>query len=140
MKIISIPESATFQRVFVDSQAFSLRLSFSKLNCEAGLELLNKIESWVAANALVNSNSMPLLVLDLQEVDFLDSDGLEALLEVRRTLRSNGSNIVLCSLHASVKLVLEISKSDRAFAIFDTFDDFVVYVKLSEQAEELAAA
>ena len=140
MKIISSPESATFQKVFIDRQAFSLRLSFSKLNCEAGLDLLNKIESWVAANSLVNSNSMPLLVLDLQDVDFLDSDGLEALLEVRRTLRSNGSNIALCSLHASVKLVLEISKSDCAFAIFDNFDNFVAYVESSQQAEEFAVA
>jgi anti-anti-sigma factor len=140
MKIISRLDHANFRKVSVDSQAFSLRLCGSKFDREAGLELLKKIESWVLVNSMVNSNKMPLLIVDFQEVEFLDSNGLGALLEARSTLRANGSNIALCSLHASVKLVLEITKSDRAFAVFDTFEDFVAHFEASQLSEQMAVA
>ncbi|CAN1211750.1 hypothetical protein TUMEXPCC7403_16215 [Tumidithrix helvetica PCC 7403] len=139
MKIVSGLDSATFRRVFTDSQAFAIRLSCSKFNKAEGVELLRKIESWASVNAMVNTQKMPLLTVDMQEVDFLDSNGLAALLEARRILRSHGSNLSLCSLHASIKLILEISKSDRAFAIFESFDSFVAYVEANQEVEEIAA-
>ncbi|MEE3716645.1 STAS domain-containing protein [Tumidithrix elongata RA019] len=139
MKIQSRPDSATFRRVFSNSQAYAMRLTCNRFDRAEGIELLQKIESWVSINAMVNSQQMPLLTLDMQEVDFLDSNGLAALLEARRILRSHGSNLSLCSLQVSVKLILEISKSDRAFAIFDSFDGFVAYVEANQEVEVMAA-
>jgi anti-anti-sigma factor len=51
------------------------------------------------------------VVLDLQQVSFMDSRGLLALLEAQRALRSRGGDLVLGELSVSVRRVLELTQA-----------------------------
>ncbi len=64
-----------------------------------------------------------LWVIDLAEVDFMDSSGLVPLVKGLTTARQTGCRLVLCNVQAPVRLILELTQLDSVFEIFDTYED-----------------
>lgn len=64
-----------------------------------------------------------LWVIDLSEVDFMDSSGLVPLINGLTSAREHGCRLVLCNVQAPVKLILELTQLDSVFEIFDTYED-----------------
>lgn len=63
-----------------------------------------------------------LWVIDLAQVDFMDSSGLFTLLPGLLAARQNGCRLVLCNVHASVRLVFELTQIDSVVEIFESYD------------------
>lgn len=63
------------------------------------------------------------ILVNLEEVSFLDSSGLGALVAALKSARSIGGDLYLCGLNQQIKMVFELTSMDRAFEIYDTFDD-----------------
>ncbi len=63
-----------------------------------------------------------LLIVNLEQVEFMDSSGLVALAKALKIARSNGCRLVLCNLQAPVKLIFELTQLDSVFEIFDSYD------------------
>ncbi|OKH41528.1 anti-anti-sigma factor [Calothrix sp. HK-06] len=63
-----------------------------------------------------------LWVIDLAEVNFIDSSGLVALVAAQKAARSSGCRLVICNLQAPVRIVFELTRLDSVFEIFDTYD------------------
>ncbi|PSB19129.1 anti-sigma factor antagonist [Phormidesmis priestleyi ULC007] len=61
-------------------------------------------------------------VIDLSEVEFIDSPGLSALISGLELARESNARLVLCSLRPSAQLIFEITQLDRAFDIFESYD------------------
>jgi anti-anti-sigma factor len=61
--------------------------------------------------------SSDVLVVDMSQVDFLDSAGLMALLHIRTTAQIRGVQIILCAIPASVQIMLELTQLDRVFPV-----------------------
>lgn len=59
-------------------------------------------------------------VIDLSEVEFMDSTGLGAMLSCLRSIKGKGGTLRLCSLSAEVKQLFEMVMMDRVFEIFET--------------------
>ncbi len=57
------------------------------------------------------------LIIDLQDVSYLDSSGLGTLVEVFRRVKGYGGQLVICGLNDRVRSVFEITKLDHFFAI-----------------------
>jgi anti-sigma B factor antagonist len=68
-------------------------------------------------NQMVGSGAK-LLLLDLQEVTFMDSSGLAALVVAVKAVRSAGGNLCVCSVNEQVRLLFELTSMDRVFEIF----------------------
>ena len=66
-------------------------------------------------------------VMDLSQVEFVDSSGLVALILSLSMAKEVGVRLAICQLRPSVRLVFDISKLDRAFAIFDTYEAAATY-------------
>jgi anti-sigma B factor antagonist len=62
------------------------------------------------------------LVVDLQNVKFIDSSGLGALVRVYKHARSEASDICLASLQPPVKRVFELTRLDRVFDLHPDLD------------------
>ncbi len=62
------------------------------------------------------------LVIDLDDVGFLDSTALGVLIGALRRARSAGGDVRLVASTPRVTKVLEITRLDQAFAIFDSAD------------------
>lgn len=57
-------------------------------------------------------------VLDLQEVPFIDSGGLSALVRLFKRLRGQAGRLGLAALQPSVRRVFELTRLDRSFDIY----------------------
>lgn len=66
-----------------------------------------------------------LWVIDLAEVDFMDSSGLVPLVKTLTTARQTGCRLVLCNVKAPVRLILELTQLDSVFEIFNTYEDML---------------
>lgn len=60
----------------------------------------------------------PLLVINLEEVAFMDSTGLSTLVHGRKQSREHGGDLHLCSLQQSVRIIFELTRLAQYFEIF----------------------
>lgn len=65
------------------------------------------------------------LVIDLSNVEAMDSSGLGALLLAHRQLKEHGIPVILVGVQDFVKSLLNITRIDELFEYFDTVDDAV---------------
>jgi anti-sigma B factor antagonist len=57
-------------------------------------------------------------VIDLANVNFIDSTGLATLVKGLKRCRQQDSDLLLCGLQRPVRINFELTKLDRAFRIF----------------------
>lgn len=65
----------------------------------------------------------PLWILDLSQVEFIDSAGLFALVSGLNTASRNQCRLVVCNLPPAVQIIFEITQLDQAFEIFESQAD-----------------
>ena len=72
---------------------------------------------------------MTRIVVDLQDVTFMDSIGLAAILHARSRLRAVGRLALVVAPDSYAQLVLEIAGMPRALAIFANRDAAIAHVR-----------
>src|SRR5262245_12916823 len=63
------------------------------------------------------------IIVDLQNVPFIDSSGLAALVSGLRTIREKGGTITLSGAQTQAQVVFRLTMLDRIFAIHPTFQE-----------------
>lgn len=58
------------------------------------------------------------LVVNLAGVDFIDSTALATLVQGMKRARQHEGDLVLCALRQPVRMVFELTRLDKAFAIY----------------------
>ncbi|MEG3859333.1 STAS domain-containing protein [Microcoleus sp. herbarium12] len=66
-----------------------------------------------------------LWVIDMADVDFIDSSGLCALVGGLNAARHRGCRLVICNLSVTVRLIFEITQLDQLFEIFDSLEQVI---------------
>ncbi|NKB18138.1 MAG: STAS domain-containing protein [Pseudanabaena sp. CRU_2_10] len=112
---------------FKSGTALVLRPDAARLDLEVAEQLLQRVESYFSANQLMNREQDVTVLVDLQNVAFLDSKGLGALLSALKIASAHNGKLFLCSLQESVRLLCEITKMDRVFTIFEDCESFSQY-------------
>ncbi|AOY84778.1 STAS domain-containing protein [Moorena producens JHB] len=74
-------------------------------------------------NQLVQAGG-DIILIDFQDVTFMDSSGLGALVLALKTVRAGGSTMSICSVNEQIKMLFELTSMDRVFEIFSTREDF----------------
>lgn len=64
-------------------------------------------------------------VIDLEEVEYLDSSALGTLVSILKTSKANGGEIRLANLSQSLRSLMKLSKLEAMFKIFDSVDEAV---------------
>jgi anti-anti-sigma factor len=72
----------------------------------------------------VTSPDYSAFLVDMEQVEFLDSAGLMALLSIFRLAQSRGKRFSICSIAPSVRIIFELTQLDRILEIFDNQEDF----------------
>jgi len=70
-------------------------------------------------------DSQTRLLLDLSEVDFIDSSGLGMLVSCLNTMKKAGGTLKLCSFQENPKHVFEMTRLDRIFEVFEDCDEAI---------------
>jgi len=96
------------------------------LNCKGELTA-DALEAFrTAVEHQLTEDQVRDLVLNFEQVPFIDSSGLEYLLELQEKLTERLGQVKLARLEANVAKILEITRLDSAF---DRFDDINQAVK-----------
>ena len=72
------------------------------------------------------------IILDLQNVKFMDSSGLSAMLVGNRTFREKNSTFVICNVSDHISKILKISKLDTVLDILPTRQEAIDSIQLDE--------
>ena len=73
---------------------------------------------------LLETNKPKSILVDLQDVTFMDSAGLGALVSILKTVRFAGAEFCLCSLSEQVKIIFDLTKMEKVFKIFESRQEF----------------
>ena len=63
------------------------------------------------------------VVLDMSNIQFVDSSGVGAILSCLRTLNAEGGDLKLCALTKPVQALFELVRMHKIFDIFDNRDE-----------------
>jgi anti-anti-sigma factor len=72
----------------------------------------------------VKAEKQSALLVDMKEVEFMDSAGLVALVKGFRIAQSLDKRFSICSVAPSVRMIFEITQLDEVFEIFENRDSF----------------
>lgn len=82
---------------------------------------------------------VPALILDLDDVKYVDSSGLSAILTAHRLWKDIGSFIIVGNLKPAVKKLIQISRLENILVILPTVSEAIDYAMMEELERELQA-
>ena len=100
---------------------------------EGRLDARNTATALAPVNVALAAGARTILI-DLQQVTFLSSSGLRALLLVRRELNERHGVLVLCGLQPQVEEVFAMTGFSQVFEIFRTAGDALAYIESRDSA------
>lgn len=74
-------------------------------------------------NAIRREDDVPTVILDLTEVPYIDSSGLGSLVSAQVSRQKAGRRVVLSGVNDRVMKLLEITKVESLFLVFESVDD-----------------
>lgn len=109
MQVISTPEG----------QLLIVKIQENRLDSSLAVEFQVHINNWIEEGYLW-------VVLDLSEVDFVDSTILGVIIQWFKRVRSTGSemdgggggNLVICNIGFKIRSLLQLTRMDRVFTVF----------------------
>lgn len=63
------------------------------------------------------------IILDLSQVNYMDSTALGVLISLQRSCRMNGGALVLCGLESNLKRIFKMTSLDSVFLIRETVEE-----------------
>ncbi|MCJ7701853.1 MAG: STAS domain-containing protein [Anaerolineales bacterium] len=81
-----------------------------------------QVRQWFDETTLLKPAS---LVVNMEEVSFIDSTGLSSLIHGMKRAREMNGDLRLCGLRQSVRMILELTRLDKVFEIFISEDEAV---------------
>lgn len=82
------------------------------------LDFSNSLELEKYLEVFINEENKKLVVLDLQNVAYVDSCALGILVEAHRMLRQKG-RLCLCHIHPHIRNLLKLTRLDEVFRLYD---------------------
>jgi len=64
------------------------------------------------------------LLVDLEEITFMDSSGLGALVSALKSIRNSNGDMVICGANDQVQMLFELTSMTKIFKIYPTIDEF----------------
>jgi anti-anti-sigma factor len=78
------------------------------------------IETVPSFLAAARSETAATLILDMGDVEYMDSSGVGALLQIHVSMAKNNRQIVLASVPEKVRMVLEIARLQSIFPMYSS--------------------
>jgi anti-anti-sigma factor len=84
----------------------------------------------------VVENGADIVLIDFQDVTFINSSALGALVSTLKIVRSAGAELFICSLTEQVTMMFNLTKMNRVFKTFASRDEFEQKVREGVRSQE----
>jgi anti-sigma B factor antagonist len=84
---------------------------------------LSRAPSFRASLQRVSQQQPTRMIVDLEDVSYMDSSGVATLVEAMQNARKSGYSLILCRMDSRVRSIFEIAKLDVVFKIVGTIDE-----------------
>ncbi|MGB3404259.1 MAG: STAS domain-containing protein [Microcoleaceae cyanobacterium] len=64
------------------------------------------------------------VLIDFEDITFMDSSGLGALVLALKTVRAADSKLVVCSINEQIRILFELTSMDKVFDIYPSREAF----------------
>lgn len=91
------------------------------VDVKGDLDLYNAHELKDVVNKLMNKN-VEKLVINMENVDYIDSSGVGALIHIFTTLKKRAAHLKIAKVHGSVAKVIKLTKLMGYFPIVDNLN------------------
>ena len=95
-------------------------LTILRINGRFDVHIVKEIASWL--DQVVKTSPQPQILINLQEVHFIDSAALAVLVGGFKQAQKKEGQFCVCDLQQPVRIILEITGLDKAFPIFENED------------------
>lgn len=77
-------------------------------------------------NEKLLQNKSPLVVLDFERLEQIDSSGIGAVISLLKKMRSQNGDVRIIKLRGAVKQLFELLRIDRGINIYESLDDAIM--------------
>lgn len=88
---------------------------FSVIRPQGSLNAANALEFERDLTAALMLDSSTVLLVDLKQVECLDSAGLMALVSALKLAQSLNKSLTICSVSPAIRIIFELTQLDRVF-------------------------
>ncbi len=85
----------------------------------------------------IRNENVKNLILDLSQVEYIDSSGLSAILTANRLWAEDGSFILLDTYNETIAKILDISKLNTVLTIIPTLEESLDFIMLENIEDQL---
>src|ERR1700736_3818135 len=120
-----------------------MKLVTRLIDCVEVVQISGRIELGVGSSAVrevvrdLRAKGRKKILLNLADVDYIDSAGLGALVSAFTSVRNEGGELKLVYLTKKVQDLLQMT---RLYTVFDIFDDETAAIKSFEQSAASSAS
>jgi anti-anti-sigma factor len=104
-----------------------------KVLCPSGILTLTTSKQLVEEFKVCLDAKIRTVLIDLKDVDFIDSSALGTLVSCHTRLKLAGGKLYLCSLKDQIRNLFDISDMDRVFETFSDQEEFYAKVVNRDQ-------
>ncbi len=97
---------------------------FTTFQAEGYLSAANATEFSHRLLLAVKSSTPVHVLVDMSQVEFMDSAGLMVLIKAFRLAQASGQKFGICSVAPSVRMMFELTQLDDVFEIFESPSSF----------------
>ncbi|MCM0589532.1 MAG: STAS domain-containing protein [Gloeotrichia echinulata DVL01] len=109
---------------------FQILEPIGTLNAAKGNEIRREIE-------YVMTSGIDIVLIDLKNVQLIDSSGLGALVSTMQFVRKSNKKLYICSVNNQVQMLFELTKMDRIMQILKDREEFEKLEQVVKNREEL---
>jgi anti-anti-sigma factor len=80
----------------------------------------NAVDFQSQLTTAVSSPDLSILLVDMEQVEYIDSAGLMALISALNLAQNLERRLSICSVSPSVRMIFELTQLDRVFEIFES--------------------
>ncbi|MBY5282898.1 STAS domain-containing protein, partial [Aphanizomenon flos-aquae CCAP 1446/1C] len=78
-------------------------------NSKNGQQLLEEVDQL--------TSDIKTILIDFQDVTFMDSSGFSALLVTLKTVRQKNVRLVICSINEQIKMIFDMTNTNQVFEV-----------------------
>ena len=99
-----------------------------QVNASNAVELDRQLKSAIL------SDRYSTVLVDMQQVETLDSAGLRVLVSALRLAQQRNQRFSICGVGDSVRMIFELTQLDQAMEIFESYDAFLATLAAHEDS------